>query len=130
MAISSFQKNYNKKGVLIGEVIFIILNLAFFSLLILGTRNLVGGANMKEKVLAKEIALFINAAKPGTTIEINIADYKKIADNNKIIEFIKIENNKVKVTLAGEGFSYPFVSTYKVENRLDGNFLVMEVKNA
>lgn len=118
----------NKKGILMGNVIFIILNIVFFALLFYFVMDNASGTGMKQKVLAKEIASFIDAAEPGTFIELNIGDYKSIADNNKIKNFIQIGNGQVKVVLrAGNGYTASYFSNNKLDVKYDTNFIVMEV---
>lgn len=115
-----------------GNVLFILLNIAFFALVIYFVRDAASGAGMKERILSKEIALMINAAKPGTSIEIDISAYEAIAKKNKIKNFIEIGNNNVTVTLSGKGFVYPYFSMNKIdykygeEQQLAG-FLYMKV---
>jgi heme/copper-type cytochrome/quinol oxidase subunit 3 len=119
----------NKKGVVIGTVIFILLNLAFFAMLLFFVVDRCTGTSMKEKVLAKEIALFINSAEPNTLILLDVKSYKEIAENNKIKpeDFIKIEGGRVRVALSG-GFVYPHFSNYQVEGKLSGNFFEISIK--
>ena len=107
----------NKRGILIGTVIFVILNIAFIALLIVYVRNSASGAGIKQTVLAKDIALFINSAKPGTIMEFDILEYKQIAEKNNIENFIRVGDGKVTVTLAkaSQGASYPYFSNYKPE---------------
>lgn len=85
---------------------------------------------MKEKILAKEISMFINSAEPGTLLLINVKDYKEIAQQNKISDenFIKINDGKVSVTLSGSEFSYPYFSDYSLEGKLSGNYFAVSVK--
>jgi hypothetical protein len=122
----------NKRGIVMGNVLFILLNIAFFALVIYFVRDAASGAGMKEKILSKEIALMINAAKPGTSIEIDISAYEKIAKKNGIKNFIEIGSNNVTVTLSGKGFVYPYFSMNKVEYKYGeehglAGFLYMKV---
>jgi hypothetical protein len=126
MKLSVFPKN--KKGILMGNVIFIILNIVFFALLFYFVMDNVSGTGMKQKVLAKEIASFIDAAEPGTVIELDISAYKSIADNNKIKDFIQIGDGQVKVVLrAGNGYTASYFSDNKLDVKYDANFIRMEV---
>jgi len=122
----------NKKGILMGNVIFIILNITFILMLGYFVYNSASGAGMKQKVLAKEISMFIDSAKPGTTVGLNIANYKKIAEAKKIPDFIKCEDGNVEVALTGQGFSYPYFSTYAISCEYGAGFgdvLMIEVKS-
>lgn len=124
-------KNLNKRGIIIGEVMFILLNIAFFSMALYSIYNKASGPAIKEKVLAKEIVLYINAAEPDSIIELNIEDYKRIAEKNKIKNFIRIENGYVTVILdeKATGFRYPYFSNYKLESKVEGGFLYIKVEN-
>lgn len=118
-----------KKGALVeGEVIFILLNLVFFIMLIWFVNNECRGTDMKEKIAAKEIAIFINSAEPGTLILINVRDFKDIATKNKITDFIQIKDGKVSVALSGGAFTYPYFSDYSVEGEINGDFFAISIK--
>jgi hypothetical protein len=118
----------NKKGILMGNVIFIILNIVFAALLFYYVMDNASGTGMKQKVLAKEIASFIDAAEPGTVVELDIAAYKSIADSNKIKDFIQIADGQVKVVLrAGNGYTASYFSDNKLDVKYDANFIRMEV---
>jgi hypothetical protein len=120
----------NKRGVVIGTVIFILLNLIFFSLALLFVRDRTGGDEVKEKVLAKEIALFINSAEPRTLVLFDIQEFKDIAKANNINDenMIKLDNGRVIVALKGAGFSYPYFSGYKISGNISGNFYEVSIE--
>lgn len=120
----------DKRGILVGTIIFIVLNIVFFSMLFYFVYDSVSGIRVKEKMLAKEVAMFINSAEPGTFIELNIQDYKKLADKNKIEDFIRVKDGSVWVALAAgrTGFSYPYFSDYTIESKAEGDFLTIEVE--
>lgn len=119
-----------KRGIIIGDVIFIILNVAFFAMLLYFVRDRCLGENIKEKILTRQIALLINSAEPETLLIFNVQEYLKIAKENKIQEqdFIKIENGLVSVALNGDKSNYPFFSDYKIEYELRENFLYVKIK--
>lgn len=122
--------NKNKKGIVMGTVVFILLNIAFFAMLLFFVVDRCTGTSMKEKVLAREIALFINSAEPNTLILFNIKNYKEIIDKNKIKpeDFIKLEDGRVRVVLAGSGVVYPYFLDYKIEGKLSGDFFEISIK--
>ena len=78
------------------------------------------GLAIKEQILAKEISLFIDAAKPGTEISIE-------KDFNSTIT---LENNKVNVkVLSGTaGYDYGFFSPYNIEIETNENEVKIKVK--
>ncbi|MEM4230554.1 MAG: hypothetical protein QXF25_01635 [Candidatus Pacearchaeota archaeon] len=119
-----------KRGIIIGDVIFIILNVAFFAMLLYFVRDRCLGENIKEKILTRQIALLINSAEPETLLIFNVQEYLKIAKENKIQEqdFIKIEDGLVSVALNGDKSNYPFFSDYKIEYELRENFLYVKIK--
>jgi hypothetical protein len=125
----SFLKK-NKNGVVMGAVLFILLNIMFFSMALLFVRDRTGGDEVKEKILAKEIALFINSAEPETLILFDIQEYRDIASENRIPDerMIKIEDGKVIVALKGTEFSYPYFSDYKISGNISGNFYEVRIE--
>ena len=62
-----------KRGqILVENIVFIILNLVFLTILILFIFSKSGSeANLEEKY-SKQIALIIDSAKPGMTIHLNM----------------------------------------------------------
>tara|TARA_Y100000310_G_scaffold138173_1_gene137066 strand:- start:1854 stop:2336 length:483 start_codon:yes stop_codon:yes gene_type:complete len=107
----------DKKGmeILHGAIIFIILNIVFFASLFIFVGVKSTGSGTYEQIYAKQIALLIDQAKPGTEIDIDISRLYTIADKNKyypsgtkgLVE-IRPEKNEVnvKLTYQGEGYSF------------------------
>ena len=102
----------NKKGNILTEnIIFIILNLVFLSILIIFLFSKMGGAAVLEEKYAKQISLIIDSAEPGMTIYLNMNDAIKIAkkENRNLDNVISIQNNIVSVQLREKGgHSYSF----------------------
>lgn len=101
----------NKKGtILVENIIFIILNLVFLAILILFLFSHVGGAAVLEEKYAKQIALMMDAAKPGMEIHLNVEDAIEKADDEDWEEkIINVEGNLVSVKLREKGgYSYSF----------------------
>jgi len=102
----------NKKGNILTEnIIFIILNLVFLSILIIFLFSKMGGAAVLEEKYAKQISLIIDSAEPGMTIYLNMNDAIKIAkkENRNLDNVISIQNNIVSVQLREKGgYSYSF----------------------
>lgn len=93
------------------NLVFIILNLIFLTLLILFLLRQGEGAVVLEQAYAKEVALLIDSAKPGTTMLLNIEKGKKLAEKNNVAveDMIKIDGNNVIVKLSEKGgYSYSF----------------------
>jgi len=104
-------KKRGKKGLLYGAVIFILLVLVFFVAMFVFVGMVGEGTNIKEQAYAKQIALLIDQAKPGTTLEINVAEFYKEAEKNKVekLVYFKYDENKVVVRLdQGKGYSYGY----------------------
>lgn len=108
----------DKKGtILIENVIFIILNVVFISILLLFLWRQGSGSVLIEQTHAKQISLLIDSAKPGMEIKLNMDDAKKIADENKFDfdKIVSITGNIVMVKLSDKGgYEYSFFNDAKV----------------
>ena len=107
-----------KKGnVLTENIIFVILNLVFLSILILFVFSKSGGAAVLEEKYAKQIALIIDSAEPVMAISLDMSDAVKTARDNGISagEIVSINGNVVNVHLRDkEGYSYSFFNDVDV----------------
>ncbi|MBU0907278.1 MAG: hypothetical protein KKD18_06170 [Nanoarchaeota archaeon] len=108
----------NKKGerLITGTVIFVILNLTVIIVLIVAVSRSGSGASLSEEAYAKQIALLIDAAKPGTTLNIDITEIYLLARDNNINPnvFISCETNEVYVRAApGQGYRFNFFTELK-----------------
>ena len=113
----------NKKGNILTEnIIFIILNLVFLTILILFLFSKMGGAAVLEERYAKEIALLIDSAKPGMTISLKMEDAIQIAEKEKwpLDNIVTIQDNVVKVQLREKGAGNP-LGSYSFFNNVDVN---------
>ncbi len=108
----------DKKGaVLMENVVFIILNILFITILILFLLRQGQGAVVLEQSYAKQIALLIDSAKPGMTMVLDMEKAKKLAEKNGIdFEDIVIKaNNVITVKLSEKGgYSYSFFNDVDV----------------
>lgn len=110
-----------KANILTENIIFIILNLLFLSILILFVFSKSGGAAVLEEKYSKQIALILDSAKPGMTIRLNMDD----ALNKKEKEFdansiVSVQNNLVTVKLRDKGgYSYTFFNDVNVNYYFD-----------
>lgn len=108
--------NKNKKGSGIdlthSLIVFLILNVLFFSVLFFFVGRAGSGATIYEQKYAKQIALAIDSAKPGTNITIDLSEAYGIARKNNILRenLVKIDPKTneviVKLTQQGEGYSF------------------------
>ncbi|MBI4116391.1 hypothetical protein HY449_01465 [Candidatus Pacearchaeota archaeon] len=100
-----------KRGNLLAEnIIFIVLNLVFLTILIVFVVSKSQSPAMMEEEMAKQIALLIDSAKPVTTIKINVEDALSKAENNNYNQDIIFrQKNIVTVKLRDKGgYSYSF----------------------
>jgi hypothetical protein len=108
----------NKKGdLLIGNIIFIVLNLIFLSILMLFLLRQGSGAIVLEQSYAKQIALLIDSSKPVMEIQLNMDKAAKLAEKNNIPfkDVVKIRDNLVIVKLSEKGgYSYSFFNDVDV----------------
>ncbi|MBI2004528.1 hypothetical protein HYS72_03640 [Candidatus Pacearchaeota archaeon] len=109
----------NKRGeILVENVIFIVLNIIFISILIFFLFKQSSGAALLEQTYSKQIALMVDSAKPAMEIKLNMEKARKIAEKNKIDfnEAVSITGNVVNVKLSQKtGYEYSFFNNVKVE---------------
>jgi len=118
MRSSGKNKLWNKRGNILTEnIIFIILNLVFLSILIVFLFSKMGAAAVLEEMHAKQIALMISAAEPGMTIHLDMENAIKIAKKEGINlnKITTIKDNIITVQLREKGgFSYSFFNDVDV----------------
>ena len=105
-----------KAQILVENVVFIILNLIFLTILILFIYSKSGSEALLEEKYAKQIALIIDSAKPGMIIVLNMEDAIKKADGNwDLNKVISVSGNTVTVKLREKGEnSYSFFNDISV----------------
>ena len=112
-----------KRGtILVENVIFIILNLLFLSVLVLFLVKQGSGAIVLEQTYSKQIAMVADSAKPVMLIKMDMEKGKKIAEENGIgfNEVVKIDGNTVTVKLTEKGgYSYAFFNDVEVSSYAD-----------
>jgi len=119
-----------KKGNILTEnLIFIILNLVFLTILILFVFSKTGSAAVLEEKYAKEIALMIDSSESLMVINLEMLDAVEIAREEGIKEedAVSILGNVVTVRLhEGPGYSYSFFNDVNVVSnfvdRKTGNY--------
>ena len=112
-------KRLNKRGNILTEnVIFILLNVVFLIIIFLFVFSKMSNSAGLEERYAKQIALMIDAAKPGMEIHLKMDDAIHDAqdsgfDLNKVVT---ISDNvvNVKVNEKSKGASYSFFNNVKV----------------
>lgn len=99
-----------KRGtILVENIIFIVLNVVFLTILFLFLFSKMGDVAVLEERYAKEIALIIDSAKPGMNISLNMKDAIEKRDKDWGGKIVSIQDNIVRVQLKEKGgYSYSF----------------------
>jgi len=114
-----------KRGtvMLMEDIIVIIINVVFVFILITFVISRVSNASVYEEKYAKEIALALDAAKPGMMIELSMSEVGKGLDTviygkYNLDKSVLINGNivTVKFTGRGTGYSYSFFNDVNVTN--------------
>lgn len=112
------KKRRDKKGtILLENVIFIILNLVYITILVLFLFRQGNGAIILEQSYAKNIALLIDSSKPIMEMKLGMEDAMDLAEKNGVSreEIVKINGNIVKVKLSEQGgYDYSFFNNVDV----------------
>ncbi len=131
-----FKVSKNKKGmVLVENVIFIVLNSLFLTILMVFLWKQGTGAVLMEQSYSKQIALLIDSAEPVTQIKINMEKGLELSEKNDLMfeEIVLIKENSVFVRLSEKGgyeysfFNDVFVTAYPEKNELNentGNYII------
>jgi len=124
----------NKKAEILTEnIVFIVLNVTFFSVMILFVYLQGSSVHLKEEETAKQIALLIDAAKPQTTIEINLGNFFAKAEKEGVSKenSIRIDNDNNLVIVRGSEksfYEYSYFNNVNVEYNLKENELILIIK--
>jgi len=131
-------KKISKKGNILTEnIIFIILNLVFLTILMLFLFSKIDSTATLEEKYAKQIALIIDSGMPEMVIKLDMGDaYGKLEEGLIWNESVKINGNKVYVKLSDRGgYEYSFFNNIEVNSYPDNPekevyvFILSEVKN-
>ena len=111
-------KIMNKKGtILVENIVFIIFNLLFLSILVLFLLKQGSGVIVLEQSYSKQIAMVVDSAKPVMIIKLDMEKGMKLAED-KGIDFkdaVKINGNVVRVKLTqNSGYTYSFFNDVDV----------------
>jgi len=119
-------KKTGKRGNILTEnIIFIVLNLAFLTILLLFLFSKTGSVAVLEEKYAKQIALMIDAAEPGMIINFNMKDAieKAVEEGRNPANIVLINENVVTVKLSEKGSnpesSYSFFNDVQINANLD-----------
>ncbi|HLD38220.1 MAG TPA: hypothetical protein VJA20_02155 [Candidatus Nanoarchaeia archaeon] len=107
----NFFTKSEKAEILVENIIFILLNIIFISILIFFLFKQSSGAALLEQTYSKQIALMIDSAKPVMEIKLNMEKMQNIAEKNKVDfkEVVSITGNAVNVKLSQKtGYEYSF----------------------
>ena len=120
----------SRANILTENIIFIILNLVFLSILLLFVFSKAGSAAVLEEKYAKQIALTIDSAKPLMIITLNMQDaFEKMDDEWSEEEVVKITDNIVTVQLREKGgYSYSFFNDVRLNEPYPdgkGNYIII-----
>lgn len=118
----------NKKAdLLFPIIIFVVLNIMFFTIMLLFVQRVSSNALVYEESYAKQIALILNRAESGMQFEIDVSDLIKTAIKNDVNtsflnETIQINAEEgivfVKARKEG-GFEQPFFSKIKINSGIN-----------
>jgi|GEM_PF-3264252 hypothetical protein len=97
---------------------YLIFVIIIFVVLILFIRESATGNLLKEQILAKQVALLIDIAKPGTEIMLDTSNFA-----------VNVENGVVNVKAKPEnpGYSYSFFSKHKIETSSQGDKIKIRI---
>ena len=115
-------------------VIFLILNLGFFSLMLFAVVRVGSGAEIIEQANAKKIVLIIDEMKPGTGVKIDISELFEAAEkNNYYGEVVSVNYYSGLVVVRvreGVGWSFPFFTELEaVSVELDNENKLLIINN-
>jgi len=125
-----------KRGELLVEnIIFIVLNVAFLSILVVFLLNQSSSEVLLEDAYSKNIALLVDSARPGDIMTINMDKAFEISKKEGIdfLDVVQVTGNIVSVNLDGKkGREYSFFQEYNVracpdvdeKNEYNGNYVI------
>lgn len=98
-------------------IAYIVLAIMILIPLLFFVNSSVHGTRIKEQILAKQIALLINGAEPGTEIRIPSNSMGVTIDGQTMT--VKAERSS--------GYEYSFFSDNKIELSFEGDILVINI---
>ncbi len=100
-------------------IIYVAFALVIFIVLLAFIRNSASGTLVQQQVLAKQIALLVDAAEPGTELTIEKGNFT-----------VSISKNKVEVSsasLMSVSSSYEFLSERELETEEQQNKIIIRI---
>jgi len=91
-------------------VIYIFAAIIILIVLINFVSGVAGGRLVKSQILAKEIALFIDSAEPGTSMIFNYEKADVIINKDARVVTAKIENS---------AYTYPFFTSHDIDSEIN-----------
>ncbi len=119
------RKTGKRGNILTENIIFIVLNLAFITILLIFLFSKTESESVLEEKYAKQIALLIDAAEPGMRIHLEMEDAIEKAAKNEVnpSEIVTINGNVVTIKLSEKGnnpkSSYSFFNDVGVNANFD-----------
>jgi hypothetical protein len=120
----------HKKGNILTEtVIFVILNITFFAVMLLFIYLQSSPVHIAEEGVAKQVALLIDASKPGSEIKINLKDFfeeSEIRDDKAIV----IDHDRNVVVAKGSDdsfFEYSYFNDVDVSPNVVEGWLELKI---
>jgi len=113
------------------NVIFIVINLLFFSILLIFIFNASTGAFIYEQAYAKQIALLIDYSTPKTDIKIDLSKAIEVAGKNeKVGDLVVIDNEKKEVLVSLTNrrvYVMKYFSDYEISSEVLNGFLFLSI---
>ena len=113
----------SKKGNILTEnIIFIVLNILFLTILVVFVISKMGGAAVLEEKYAKQIALIVDSAEPGMIIHLNMEDAIEKAEEKgwDTANIVTKNQNIITVKLREKGgYSYSFFNDIELDYYFD-----------
>jgi len=130
------RKEGKRGAILVENMVFIILNLIYLTILVVFLVQYSGGASLLEEAYAKEIALILDSAKPGMTVVLKMEDafdfVKKNFGEDNYKDIVRIDGNLVTVKLnfdeKHKGYSYSFFNNIDAGTYGNGYYSVNNEK--
>jgi len=127
--------NFKKKGssnVLGPVVIFIILNLMFFSLLLYFVIKQASGAIVYEELYAKKIALLVDSARCNTDIVVDVSELSEVLKKNNyelsdVFGFNSAKSEVVVRVASKGGYAYRHFSDCELSFEIIGENLILKI---
>jgi uncharacterized protein YigE (DUF2233 family) len=117
---------------LLETIVFLILNIAFFGVMMIFAYNSGSQSFIYEQAYAKQLALLVDNAKPDMVVMVNIDELipitlKKNKDINKVFS-VDEKTNEIRVNLNQKGgYGYKYFSDNSVKLEVKENYLFVTV---